>query len=109
MRRRSTSSRSREEIPTLAGRFFLSVRAMNTYKFLGNALLTVVLPFAFAVVSSIIVSSMLASIGALMGHNTFVECFQSMIGNVFALMCFVTLIGSIIYLADRSDRKINQL
>ena len=82
---------------------------MNTYKFLGNALLTVVLPFAFAVVSSIIVSSMLSSIGALMGHNTFVECFQSMLGNIFALMCFVTLIGSIIYLADRSDRKINQL
>ena len=82
---------------------------MNTYKFLGNALLTVVLPFAFAVVSSIIVITMLSSIGALMGHNTFVECFQSMIGNVFALMCFVTLIGGIIYLADRSDRKINQL
>ena len=82
---------------------------MNTYKFLGNALLTVVLPFAIAVVSSIIVSSMLSSIGALMGHNTFVECFQSMLGNIFALMCFVTLIGSIIYLADRSDRKINQL
>ena len=82
---------------------------MNTYKFIGNALLVVVLPFAFAVVSSIIVSSMLASIGALMGHNTFVACFQSMIGNVFALMCFVTLMGSIIYLADRNDRKINQL
>jgi len=82
---------------------------MNTYKFLGNALLTVVLPFAFAVVSSIIVSSMLSSIGWLMGHNTFVDCFQSMLGNIFALMCFVTLIGSIIYLADRSDRKINQL
>jgi hypothetical protein len=82
---------------------------MNTYKYIGNALLVVVLPFAFAVVSSILVSSMLASIGALMGHNTFVACFQSMIGNVFALMCFVTLMGSIIYLAERNDRKINQL
>jgi len=89
--------------------FFLSDYAMNTYKFLGNALLTVVLPFAFALVSSIIVSSMLASIGALMGHNTFVDCFQSMIGNVFAFMCFVTFIGSIMYLAERNDRKINQL
>lgn len=82
---------------------------MNTYKFLGNALLTVVLPFAFAVASAIIVSALLSSIGALMGHNTFVECFQSMLGNIFAFMCFVTLIGSIMYLADRNDRKINQL
>ena len=69
----------------------------------------VLLPLAFAVASAIIVSALLSSIGALMGHNTFVECFQSMLGNIFALMCFVTLIGSIIYLADRNDRKINQL
>jgi hypothetical protein len=82
---------------------------MNTYKYIGNALLVVVLPFAFAVVSSILVSSMLASIGALMGHNTFVACFQAVLGNIFALMCIVTLIGSIIYLSQEDARKINQL
>ena len=82
---------------------------MNVQKYIGNALLVVVLPFAFAVVSAIAVSALLATIGLLMGQNTFVECFQSMIGNVFALMCFVTLIGSIIYLATENDRKINQL
>lgn len=82
---------------------------MNVQKYIGNALLVVVLPFAFAVVSAIAVSALLATIGLLMGQNTFVECFQSMIGNIFALMCFVTLIGSIIYLASENDRKINQL
>lgn len=82
---------------------------MNVQKFIGNALLVVVLPFAFAVVSAVAVSALLSTIGWLMGHNTFVACFQSMLGNAFALMIFVTLIGSIIYLADRSDRKINQL
>jgi uncharacterized membrane protein YdjX (TVP38/TMEM64 family) len=82
---------------------------MNVQKYIGNALLVVVLPFAFAVVSAIAVSALLATIGLLMGQNTFVECFQSMIGNIFAFMCFVTLIGSIIYLASENDRKINQL
>lgn len=82
---------------------------MNVQKYIGNALLVVVLPFAFAVVSAIAVSALLATIGLLMGQNTFVECFQSMIGNIFALMCFVTLIGSIMYLASENDRKINQL
>ena len=82
---------------------------MNVQKFIGNALLVVVLPFAFAVVSAIAVTALLATIGCLSGHNTFVECFQSMLGNMFAFMCFVTLIGSIIYLATENDRKINQL
>lgn len=82
---------------------------MNVKKYIGNALLVVVLPFAFAVVSSIIVSSLLASIGFLMGHNTFVACFQSILGNMFALMVLVTLIGSIIYLSQKDERKINQL
>ena len=82
---------------------------MNVQKFIGNALLVVVLPFAFAVVSAIAVTALLATIGCLSGHNTFVECFQSMLGNMFAFMCFATLIGSIIYLAMDSDRKINQL
>ena len=82
---------------------------MNVQKFIGNALLVVVLPFAFAVVSAVAVSALLSTIGWLMGHNTFVECFQSMLGNMFAFMCFATLIGSIIYLAMDSDRKINQL
>ena len=82
---------------------------MNVQKFIGNALLVVVLPFAFAVVSAIAVTTLLATIGCLSGHNTFVECFQSMLGNMFAFMCFATLIGSIIYLAMDSDRKINQL
>jgi len=88
---------------------FSLLYSMNVKKYIGNALLVVVLPFAFAVVSSIIVSSLLASIGALMGHNTFVACFQSILGNMFALMVLVTLIGSIIYLSQKDERKINQL
>lgn len=80
---------------------------MNVQKFIGNALLVVVLPFAFAVVSAVVVSALLSTIGCLMGHNTFVECFQSMLGNIFAFMCFATLVGSIIYLAMDNDGKIN--
>ena len=80
---------------------------MNVKKFIGNALLVVVLPFAFAVVSAVAVSALLSTIGWLMGHNTFVACFQSMLGNIFAFMTVVTLFGSILYLAMDNDGKIN--
>jgi len=51
----------------------------------------VVLPVLFAVVSSIAITTLFAFVGALIGHNTFINCFQNMLGNVTVIMSIVTL------------------
>lgn len=66
----------------------------------GKSLLMIVIPIAFAVVSSIIISAMFACISVLMGHNTFCNSFQALIGNVTFVMCVITLIMWLIYLSN---------
>ena len=51
----------------------------------------VVLPVLFAVVSSIAITTLFAFVGALIGHNTFINCFQNTLGNVTFFMSIVTL------------------
>jgi len=87
--------------PTLAGWFVLSDGAMSTHKIIGKALLTVVLPPAFAVVTSIILSALFATIGYLMGHNTFTSCFQGILGNITVLMCLVSLVATLTYFSNK--------
>ena len=65
--------------------------------YLGKSLLMIVIPVVFAVVSSIIIAGLLASLGALMGHNTFVSCFQDILGNVSFVMAIITLFMWLVY------------
>ncbi len=65
--------------------------------YLGKSLLMIVVPVVFTVVSSIIIAGLLASLGALMGHNTFVSCFQSLLGNVAFVMTIITLFMWLVY------------
>jgi membrane protein DedA with SNARE-associated domain len=57
----------------------------------------IVVPVVFTVVSSIIIAGLLASLGALMGHNTFVSCFQDILGNVAFVMTIITLFMWLVY------------
>jgi hypothetical protein len=59
--------------------------------YLGKSLLMIVVPVVFAVVSSIIIAGLFALVGSLMGHNTFVNCFQNILGNVSFVMAIITL------------------
>ena len=68
----------------------------------GKALLMIVLPVAFAIVSSIIVSAMFACISVLMGHNTFCNSFQALIGNVTFVMCVITVFVWVVYLSTEN-------
>jgi hypothetical protein len=72
---------------------------MNVQNYIGKALLTVILPPAFAVISSLTISALFAMIGCMMGHNTFVACFQSMLGNITVVMCLIAFVGTICYYA----------
>lgn len=72
---------------------------MNMLKYMGKALLTVVLPVAFCVVATIIINALFASVGALMGHNTFQVCFESSLDFVLVAMVFFTAIATIYYFA----------
>lgn len=38
-------------------------------------------------------------IGCMMGHNTFVACFQGMLGNITVVMCLIAFVGTICYYA----------
>lgn len=73
---------------------------MRTAQYIGKALLIVVLPVAFIVVTSITISALFGLIGNLMGHNTFVNCFQSILGGVTIVMSLITLVATISYFAD---------
>lgn len=75
---------------------------MKLDTFIWKALLLVVLPFAFVVVSSILIAAIMASLGALMGHNTFVNCFQGIIENgiLIAALSLTTFAGTLFYLSQ---------
>lgn len=85
--------------------FFLSDSTMRAINFIGKALLIVILPVAFCAVSSIIITALMASIGALMGHNTFQSCFQHALEFVSVVMMFVTFIGTLYYFATEGEES----
>ena len=68
----------------------------------GKALLMIVLPVAFAIVSSIIVSAMFACVAVLMGQNTFFNSFQGLIGNVTFVMSVLTVFVWVVYLSTEN-------
>ena len=68
-----------------------------------RALLIIVVPVLFAVISSIIIAAILSFVGVLMGHNTFVNCFQHMLGDVTFVMSIVTVFVWVVYLVTDPD------
>jgi hypothetical protein len=70
--------------------------------YLGKSLLMIVVPVVFAVVSSIIIAGLFALLGALMGHNTFVNCFQHVLGNVAFVMTIITLFMWLVYVVTEN-------
>jgi hypothetical protein len=74
---------------------------MKLETFIWKALLLVVLPFAFVVVSTVLIAGIMAALGALMGHNTFTSCFQGIIENgiLIAAMSLTAIAGTIFYLS----------
>lgn len=76
---------------------------MSMIKYMGKALLTVIIPIAFTVIVSITVSAMFAVIGSLMGQDTFQTCFQACIGNVAVLSTFVGMFATILYFAEKTS------
>ena len=63
----------------------------------------IVVPVLFAVISSIIIAAILSFVGVLMGHNTFVNCFQHMLGDVTFVMSIVTVFVWVVYLVTDPD------
>jgi hypothetical protein len=76
---------------------------MKNIIYFGKALLVIVVPVVFAIVSAIIISALFSSVGALMGHNTFVSCFQNMLGDVTFVMSTITLFLWIVYLVTNAE------
>ena len=62
----------------------------------------IVVPVLFAVISSIIIAAIFSFVGVLMGHNTFVNCFQHMLGDVTFVMSIVTLLVWLTYILSDS-------
>ena len=76
---------------------------MKLYDFIKKALLITVLPFAFVFVTSVVIAGILGSLGALMGHNTFIHCFQSILnsGMLVVVMSITAVIGTLYYLSEQ--------
>jgi len=75
---------------------------MKPHTFIWKLLLLVVIPFAFVVVSTVLIAGIMASLGALMGHNTFTSCFQGIIENgiLIAALSLTTFAGTLFYLSQ---------
>ena len=77
---------------------------MNILKFMWKALLVVVLPFAFLVVSTTIVNFLLAVLGNFAGVGTISECFYGLFdaGIITFFIGIFTIIGTIYYLSNEA-------
>lgn len=76
---------------------------MKNIIYFGKALLVIVVPVVFAIVSAIIISALFSFVGSLMGHNTFVSCFQNMLDDVTFVMSVITLFLWIVYLVNNAE------
>jgi hypothetical protein len=75
---------------------------MDLIRHFGKMLLLIAVPSAFAVVSAIVISALFATIGVLMGHNSFSECFQHMIGMLTIITAILSLLGTIMFFSNRN-------
>ena len=76
---------------------------MKNITYFGKALLMIVVPIVFAVVSAIVISAILSCVGVLTGHNTFVKCFQNMLDDVTFVTSVISLFLWMVYLMKESD------
>ena len=77
---------------------------MNILKFMGKALLIVVLPIVFLVVATTIFNFFIAIIGNLSGVGSITECFYGLFntGITTFIVGVFTVIGTIYYLAQEA-------
>jgi hypothetical protein len=77
---------------------------MNILKFMGKALLIVVLPIAFLLVATSVLNFFLAIIGNLSGAGSITECFYGLfkVGITTFIVGVVTVIGTIYYLTQEA-------
>jgi hypothetical protein len=71
--------------------------------YFGKSLLVIVIPIVFAVVSAIVISAILSCVGVLTGHNTFVNCFQTILDDVTFVTSVISLFLWIVYLMKESE------
>lgn len=73
---------------------------MNIFKFMGKALLIVVLPIVFLVVTTTIFNFFIAIIGNLSGAGSITECFYGLfkVGITTFIVGVFTVIGTIYYI-----------
>jgi uncharacterized membrane protein YhdT len=78
---------------------------MNHIKNIGKLLLMVVSPFVFFVVGSILISAVIALLGALSGYNSYGECFRGAVMStpMIFTMFIVTVIAIISYTVDNDQ------
>ena len=77
---------------------------MNILKFMGKALLIVVLPIVFLVVTTTIFNFFIAIIGNLSGAGRITECFYGLFktGITTFIVGVFTVIGTIYYISNES-------
>ncbi len=77
---------------------------MNILKFMGKALLIVVLPIVFLVVTTTIFNFFIAIIGNLSGAGSITECFYGLFktGITTFIVFVVTVLGTIYYLTQEA-------
>lgn len=79
---------------------------MNHIKNIGKLLLMVVSPFVFFVIGSILISAVIALLGALSGYNSYTECFKGAVMStpMIFIMSIITIIVIITYTTDNEDK-----
>ncbi|NDB57858.1 hypothetical protein EB001_05375 [bacterium] len=72
---------------------------MKLLIFMGKMLLSVVLPFVFFAITATLITGIIAFLGFIMGHNTFINCFHGIMDTGITLLLSVifTVLFVIIY------------
>lgn len=76
---------------------------MRVLEFVGKALLLVILPVVFYVVSTVVITALFAVVGALSGHD-YIQSFKSILEATSLIMFFGTIIGVMGYFAVNADK-----
>ena len=75
---------------------------MRVLVFVGKALLLVILPVVFYVVSTIVITALFAVVSALSGYE-YMQAFKNILEATSLIMFFVTIIAVIGYFAVNAD------
>jgi hypothetical protein len=78
---------------------------MDMIKFFGKVLLFVTVPAVFVVVSTCIITSLIAIISSRYDGITFGSAFQTSLGVITFLMTLTSIVGMIMFLVSLEDKK----